>query len=268
MPIGNALAVIRSQKEIFFEFDIVISSDKSAWDLSVELTALGWNGTSPIRGKVVINAGVTISGVATTATNRNGGVSFLVGSYNKKSQIAIENYGSIVGSGGFGGYGDTGLFAKDTSGGNGGTALKVNSKITLLNKGVINGGGGGGGASVGGGGGGAGIPAGGGGYGTRACMNFANQVCCYTPIAGTAGTATTGGAGGVPAPPVPFVSWADKPNGGKGGALGAVGIDSGVLRIWPYEYKGKGGGGGYSVSNWTNVTLDPASTGSFLGTKA
>ena len=263
MPIGNALAVIRRQKETFFEFDIVISSDKSAWNLSVELTALGWNGISPIRGKVKINAGVIISGIATTNTNRNGGVSFFVDTYNNKSQISIENYGSIVGSGGFGGSGQT---TTGSLGGKGGTALHVNSFIRLLNNGVINGGGGGGGGNVGGGGGGAGIPAGGGGAGANACMDYGGKNPCYIAKVGSIGTTTTGGDGGIPTPPA-LPAWADRPNGGKGGSLGANGITSGALRRWPYTYTGKGGDGGYSVFNWGKVTLDPTSTGTFLGAK-
>lgn len=261
MPIGNALACIRSQKGGFFNFDIIIDSDVSAWKLTTALVTLGWNGSTPIKGTVTINNGVTVSGTATTNASRNGGNSFTIGTYNIKSDITIINNGTIIGCGGYGGTGNT-----SGKGGNGGVALSVAAKINLLNNGSIIGGGGGGGSNVGGGGGGAGIPAGGGGLGTNACQNFGGINKCFVGVPGNTGNATTGGLGGSPVIPS-GLGKPENPAGGNGGSLGSIGGNSGPLTVFPTTYSNIGGSGGNSVVGWSKVTLDPSSVGTFTGIK-
>lgn len=163
---------------------------------------------------VVIDPGVTITGSV--------GLSFA--SMPNDASVHIINYGSLIGSGGFGGAGATGQSGScqrfAAAGGVGGNAIttRFGIAITIENHGLIAGGGGGGGGGGrnvageygGGGGGGAGNGSGGPGGGTTTMIIMNCVTTSSIAQNGTAGLITTGGTGGAGA------------NGGSAGGNGGL----------------------------------------------
>ena len=206
---------------------------------------------------VNIMSGVTISGCNPGDT----ALSFSSMIFN--SAITINNYGTIEGAGGYGGYGSletgcSGLFSYATAGGAGGYAVstKAGVVITINNYGTVAGGGGGGGGSGGnpggyggGGGGGAGIIGGGGGLGGGTyTSSFAGCTATRPGNAGLPGTALLGGNGG-----------AGQNGGAPGGTGGSRGIsgNNGIGNLNAFSVGGIGGKaiGGGSGNVLTNLTF-------------
>lgn len=267
MPIGNGLAVIISKKVEYFDFNIIISSDTSQYELYPALVLLGWNKVLPIKGTVIVNAGVVMQGGASTVTTQ-GAPAFTIAKINRLSIINIRNYGSIIGSGGNGGT----LDGEGGAGHPGGDGINCNiaCNINILNNGTIAGGGGGGGGMVGGGGGGAGLPIGKGAKGINFCPKTVNGQpgSCYGSFPyGNNGSRTTGGRGGSPLAGTYY--YLDSPaNGGKGGDLGTIGDTSGIYINGTIKYSYPGGYAGKAInypSYGTGKLLDPSSTGTIIG---
>jgi hypothetical protein len=214
-----------------FIFNDTISSDQSRYHLRNAAILAGWNGIIILKATVTINAGVTV-GTAIGYYAFDTGASFPVGSI-----LTLNNYGSIIGWGGPGGYGggitsvNPNQLSASSSGSNGGPALYARSNITISNFGTIGGGGGGGGGGGsavsldgglwtgglgGGGGGGAGSPIGSGGA--------AGSWSGTSASPGSSGTANSGGNGGSYLN-VGTSSWSGRRggSGGNGGSLGANG---------------------------------------------
>jgi hypothetical protein len=211
---------------------------------NVNLFTLVGSPTSPIRLKVIINSGITVSSTARTIP------ALQVGNFPTGSQVLITNLGTIAGSGGTGGAGASysGATAGSASVGlSGGTAVYADTAVTIDNTSgaIYAGGGGGGGAAAtvftagskgyytvyyvagSGGGGGAGTVGGTGGAGGTGAT--------YNGGGGANGTATAGGGGGTAANTI---------TGGAGGVRGATGSAAGAA----------GGAGGYYIQGDTNVT--------------
>ena len=237
----------------------VISINTNTTD--VNLFTLAGSPTSPLRLKVTIEAGVTVSSSNRTIP------ALQTGDFPTGSQILLTNLGSIAGAGGTGGAGASfsGATADNpTAGLAGGTAVLASVPITINNVGgsMYAGGGGGGGAAAytfsggrkgfytvyyvagSGGGGGAGQVVGAGGAGGTGAS--------YNGGAGANGTSTTGGGGGTAT---------NTNTGGAGGIRGASGIAATAA----------GGAGGLYISGNTNVTwvdntgATTASRGTVLG---
>lgn len=217
-----------------FPASIIISANTVNFNINTALIALGWDGLSPFKASVVVNAGVAVGSSTTSAYAFDTGTVFPQG-----SEITLINNGTITGRGGDGG-GAGRAYAGDP----GGPALIARTAITITNNGVIQGGGGGGGSRPdlgwGGGGGGAGYPGGtggiGGGYDDGQGPN------------GRVGTLSAGGIGGYY-------------YGGAGGDPGASGNSSATIGPQP------GGAGGLAVMGNSNIAWNVIGTtyGSITG---
>ena len=209
---------------------------------------------------VNIMPGVTVSG----CTSGDTALSFNSMLFN--SSIIINNYGTIEGAGGAGGYGSletgcSGLFAYATSGIPGGCAVstKPGVGITINNYGLVAGGGGGGGGSGGnptgyggGGGGGAGIIGGNGGLGGG---TYSGVICTAVRPGnpGAQGTSTLGGNGG-----------AGLNGGATGGTGGSRGI-SGTNGVGNFTQVSVGGAGGKAIGGGSGNVLVNISFGQSYG---
>ena len=204
------------------------------------LSALGWDGSSPVDVALRISPGVKVSAAATANFGKTALTVF--GNFPGYSRLLIVNRGVVRGGGGIGGSNANAPFLNGYDGGNGldvgqanGIAISVDNAA-----GEISGGGGGGGAcfvtaggstvSCGGGGGG-GLPPGDGG--ARGGGIYGG--------AGSAGSEASGGAG---------YRHTGSTYGGDGGAPGAAG--------WASSDGNPGGSAGYAVAgnskiNWINV---------------
>lgn len=120
--------------------------------LNADLISQGWDGISPIDVTVTVPSGVTIGSNAANLP------AFTINQFPDGSNITLINNGTIVGRGGDGGSGgwnygewvyghNWGWFRifESTSGSDGGTAIKTEYNIKIINNGIIGGGGGGGG---------------------------------------------------------------------------------------------------------------------------
>lgn len=208
--------------------------------------------------RVVVPSGATLVAPSTSTYAVKTGTS-----HNAK--ITLENNGVIYGHGGDGGDGgyrvDSQNMPDPEDGFNGGTAVFIESNITVINNGTISGGAGGGGGGEGtyvyrhsgGGGGGGGAPYGVGGIGrtTNGSTPRANGVT------GSTASLTTGGVGGRGA----FCSTHNGLEGGAGGTGGNVGNSgsSGGYQAAGDVYKvtgvGAGGSNGASYYNPSSFTI-------------
>ena len=196
------------------KYNLIVSSNQTDYNMVTDLTAKGWNGTSPVDVQVTINSGVILT-ASTTAK-----FGFTTEMLPANSRVKIVNNGWIGGKGGTGGS----VGPSRSNGSAGGTGIKFTVATVVENYGTIAGGGGGGGgggqagcdcssSSCGGyyctgavgGGGGAGYGVAGVGY------TWCNASAWTSPVSGNAGTQTTGGA-------VSTYS-------GAGGGLGAAGTN-------------------------------------------
>ena len=131
-----------------FAFTKTVSSNTQEYSLNTDLTANGWDGSSPVNVSITINSGIYVWSDDTAIAG------FTIGTLPAGSTVSIINNGYIIGKGGRG--------APITST-NGGDAIKIEYDVSITNNSYIAGGGGGGGGggftdgtftpSVGGGGG-------------------------------------------------------------------------------------------------------------------
>ena len=191
-------------------FFIQLNQGNADFDLYARLAAIGWDETTPVAARVVLNGWL-----GATSTS---GYAFKTGVLPAGSTLLLEltSGAQLTGKGGEGGRGGdsgTGLLAQPGSAG--GTALWINGvDTTLISYGTIQGGGGGGGGGIASGG----VGGGGGGGG-----------CGYKLARGGAGgnpTLAAGGLGGVTAPGQGGGSGATR--GGNGGYPGAAGSSAGA----------------------------------------
>lgn len=149
VKVGNAWKEIESAwvkengvwKKIYENtLSLVLSSNAN----NVNIFALAGSPSGPVNLEVTVNSGVVIGSSSVTAAMRIMG--FAAG-----SQITLINSGQILGDGGSGG---SGYFAgvtyplTEAPGAPGGSALEIDSTISIDNIGDIFGGGGGGGAGA------------------------------------------------------------------------------------------------------------------------
>ena len=232
------------------QFSFSITSNVNNASLATLATNAGWNGSSALVA--TINAGVYCSSTHWTAYGM-----IISGSF--PGGVTLINNGFIVGRGGSGGRGATSSVG--TAGGVGGTALVIQSPVSIYNNGTIAGGGGGGGggnstywsdkgssayAQGGGGGGGAsGLVA------SIGAVYGPSQGCGNNTYGnGALGQWTSGGYGRAG-------------TGGRGGARGAAGI-AGVKSSGQLSRAGGApGAGGLATSGQSNVTW--LATGTRIG---
>jgi len=227
--------------------------------------------------RIVIPSGATLRSTSATGSALHTGS-------NYSGTLTIENAGSILGAGGRGGDGGRGDRTSASgnagqAGQNGGSAINIQSNVTIINTGVIQGGQGGGGggggalsnnsstARAGGGAGGGGYP-----YGQAGAITYTSYGPGgqgeLNPTAATAATLTSSGSGGRGAYANaqsgfgggsyawgggPSVSQGSRPtSGGAGGVSGATGTSS-----HQSSYEGTGGAAGstgaayYNPNNFT-----------------
>lgn len=231
------------------QFSFSIASNVNNANLATLATNAGWNGSSELVATIEPNVYCNSTHYLAYGLIING--SFPGG-------VTLINNGYIVGRGGAGGRGSTNTSA---SGGAGGTALVIQSPVSIYNNGTIAGGGGGGGggnstywqekgssayAQGGGGGGGA--------SGLTASLGAA-----YGPSQGGGNNTYGNGALG---------QWTSggygrAGTGGRGGTRGAPGI-AGVKNTGSLTVAGgPPGAGGLATSGQSNVTW--LATGTRIG---
>jgi hypothetical protein len=201
-------------------FDVVISADQVAPNLSGIALANGWDGTQ--RVKVTVNSSIVMSAVSLSSGFPNG--------------LHIVNNGNIYG------YNHEPLVG--ATGSAGGTALYTRVPLVITNNGNIYGGGGSGG------GGGEGVIYG--DYdvvGTGSATGGRSQGC--QPGTTSVQTNLTGSPGGYVEMgwpnSEPWWGWAQGGSGGSGGAWGAVGSAGGTSSgSAAAYYEGAGANGGNS----------------------
>lgn len=232
------------------QFSFSITSNVNNANLATLATNAGWDGSAELIATIEPN-------VYCNSTHYLAYGMIITGSF--PGGVTLINNGYIVGRGGNGGKGATSSNA--TGGGTGGTALVIQSSVSIYNYGTIAGGGGGGGggnstywSDKGSGG-----YAQGGGGGGGASGLTASLGNTYGPSQGggnntygngALGQWTTGGYGRAG-------------TGGRGGTRGAAGL-SGVKSSGNISLAiGPGGGGGLATSGQSNVTW--LATGTRLG---
>ena len=260
MPLGNSFNIIKGGPKVrYFTFDITISSDTSAYDLSTVLKSMGWDEKQLVDGRITIDSGVTIGSAAGSPP------SFSTLRIPVKSKIIIINNGSIIGKGGDGTF----HVATPTKDNHGGDAMHLSTATHyLLNNGTIAGGGGSGASILASSGGGAGVPPGLGLAAVpgdfRTAVTLGGKTHLVNVTASESGTRTTGGLGatcssttntqiGTPG----FVYG----KGGDGGGLASPGTASGG---WVGQFR-SGRNGGVAIVGKANLTIDSKSTGTILG---
>jgi hypothetical protein len=207
---------------------------------------------------------LTINNGVTVFSNSTGSYAMTVDtSWSAGDTVTIVNNGTIVGRGGDGGPGGTGVYGGGSSGGGGGPALLVQRAITMNNLNRIAGGGGGGGGRNGtfyqsdeapggcgdyyaGGSGGGGI---GGSSGGGVTQDFWANARRNTGGAGGAGSLTSAGGG----------SSRNGQTGGSGGGYGSAGSAGSGSEGGP-----GGGAGGVCIQGNSNITY--TNTGTRNGT--
>lgn len=114
-----------------FAFTKTVSSNTQEYSLNTDLTANGWDGSSPVNVSITINSGIYVWSDDTAIAG------FTIGTLPTGSIVSIINNGYIIGKGGRGG---------PTTSINGGDAIKIEYDVSITNNSYIAGGGGGGGA--------------------------------------------------------------------------------------------------------------------------
>ncbi len=236
-----------------FQVEYHIPADTIDFNLRTFFISRGWNTTSPIVANVYVDVTNYVGGslnfnetthvAAATYAIDTGSIAWPTG-----SRVTIVNNGSILGCGGRGADGNASPYPATE----GGTALRAQVPIFVVNNGTIAGGGGGGGGGqmhgtgpACGAGGGRGYIGGNGGTGQYWGAGTADS--------GTAGTKTAVGLGGVYAPAYDGYQYA-----GNGGGLGQDGLAGGLgMTANPGALRG------YYVQGNANVTWSGA--GSLLG---
>jgi hypothetical protein len=247
----------------------ISSSTSSGYNILTEAQNAGGYEAGITDVTVTVNSGVYVG-------SPSDGTSYAMtaSGFTSGDSVTLVNNGYILGKGGTGGAGSTGLVSTAPSGNAGGRAINASYAMTITNNGTIAGGGGGGGGAGGlrshsgnvwavgasGGGGGAGYPVGTGGAKT---VSF----CSVSPTAtnGSNGTTTSGGAGGRGTTTTCDQSGPSfTGTGGTGGNLGqagTAGADSiDVYYDWVSIDGGDGGAAGYYAVGNSNITWAVAGT--------
>lgn len=241
--------------DLTYEYESVYTLNTGEQVGTIDFDALALDRYHNVR--VVIPAGATLVAPSTSTYAIKTGTS-----HNAK--ITLENNGSIYGRGGDGGNGGYRVSGANSpspeAGSDGGSAIHVESNITIINNGLIRGGGGGGGGGegtyvyrhAGGGGGGGGAPYGVGGTGktTNGSSPRANGAT------GATASLLYGGAGGRGA----YTSSHNGLEGGRGGNGGNVGIhgssggyqaDGDVGQVTGVGARGLSGAAYYNPNSYT-----------------
>lgn len=207
-----------------FEFEQTISSNTTDYSVYDAAIAAGWDGETPIKATITIDAGVFV--VASSV----GVYAFETGMLPSESELTLINNGTILGRGGNGGSGAV-------DGGDGtdsGSAFFTNIITSVVNNHRIASGGGGGGGAGFRFSGGSGSIGGGGGGGIGNGLGGPSDT---SP--GSDGTLTSAGAGGV---------GTTGSAGGDGGGYGSSGGSGGG------NNPGSGGLAGNAVVGNNNIT--------------
>lgn len=216
--VKKAYGKVGSTWQTTYEYESVYTLNTGEQVGTIDFDALALDRHHNVR--VVVPSGATLVAPSTSTYAVKTGTS-----HNAK--ITLENHGKILGRGGNGGNAGYRVSGSNTpsptAGGNGGSAIHIESAITIDNNGTILGGGGGGGGGegtyvyrhAGGGGGGGGAPYGTGGVGktTNGSAPRANGAT------GATASLLYGGAGGRGA----YTSSHNGLEGGRGGSGGNVG---------------------------------------------
>lgn len=254
--VKKAYTKVGGSWETSYEYESVYTLNTGVQVGTIDFDALVLDRYHNVR--VVVPSGATLVAPSTSTYAVKTGTS-----HNAK--ITLENNGVIYGRGGDGGNGGYRVDSQNQpdpeDGFNGGSAIFVESNITVINNGTILGGAGGGGGGegtyvyrhAGGGGGGGGAPYGVGGVGmtTNGAAPWANGVT------GATASLTTGGVGGRGA----YTSSHNGLEGGAGGTGGNVGNSgsSGGYQANGDVYKvtgvGAGGSNGASYYNPSSFTI-------------
>ena len=232
------------------QFSFSITSNVNNANLATLATNAGWNGSSALVA--TINAGVYCNSTHYLAYGMIINGSFPGG-------VTLINNGYIVGRGGNGGRGATSSNAG--AGNTGGTALVIQSPVSIYNYGTIagGGGGGGGGSSTYWSDKGSGGYAQGGGGGGGASGLSASVGAAYGPSQGGGNNTYGNGALG---------QWTSggygrAGTGGRGGARGAAGLSGSSSTGRISLAFAPGGAGGLATSGQSNVTW--LATGTRIG---
>lgn len=247
-----------------FRFNHTYNTDTASPSLSALATALGWNGTDPVVGNVVVNANLYSNHVSSAALYCYG---LPTGSLINLTINAGKTIGGRGGDGGLGGGG---------AGGSGGTGIYARNAMAITNNGIVAGGGGGGGGGgdvfdpnvggSGGGGGRGGASGGSGKFGSYAYGNNGNASSFGGWASGGdrvyARTDQVDGEGNIVLTQEAYSGAGG--NGGDWGQPGATGnhaenIQNASLSSFP----GAGGAAGWAVDGNSFVTW--AAAGSRLG---
>lgn len=253
-----------------FRFNHTYSSDTASPSMATLATSLGWNGSDPVVGNVVVAANLYSNHINTNA--------FYCHGLPAGSVINLTvNAGKTIG-----GRGGDGAVAMGTAS-NGGNGLYVRNLLNIVNHGVIAGGGGGGG-------GGANVdnPAwsGCGGGGGRGWSNGGPPQWSSLPVGyagggGTFASAGLGGSNGSGRGAHAYAEFSDSEGnvaiyeaysgvGGNGGDWGQAGQPGGaaenVRNATITQGPGNGGAGGWAVDGNSFVTwLVPGTRFGHLG---
>jgi hypothetical protein len=235
----------------------------SATNVNLRIAALnaGWDGSSALVATIPANNVIQSASSGSFALTIDG---------NYPSGVSLVNNGLIVGKGGNGGTGGSSSTSA-VAGNGGGTALFVNTAITIDNlSGIIKGGGGGGG-----GGGGArffGGQTGGGGGGGGASLGAGGAGGSPNNKAGSASTGSAGSAGGASSAVyygAPNMVGNPRPGGctsgvgGFGGGYASTGASGGTARTdggTTITVPGAGGGAGGATSGNSFITWSAVGT--------
>ena len=236
-------------------------------DLRSQALASGWNGTRPV-------AAYLPSGSIIGSTSASSPALSIRGSF--PNGVTLINNGYIVGAGGSGGNSIWAIqvlgYSGSVNGGSGGTALSINTSVTIQNNGTIGGGGGGGGQGYcgdhlywtlmdGPGGGGAGSSYGSAGVcylsahgGDNRWFTGGGYYVIYGAQSGQSGNLTTGGLGAVGYSP----DTSGVRQSGSGGLYSAGLISTLQADGINYCIGGNGGGLGQSGGNAYSSFGDPS----------
>jgi len=252
--VKKAYSKVDTGWEVAYEYESVYTF-RAGYYTDVDLDSLGLDKYHNVR--VVIPSDVNLYSSSTNAYALKTGEGYT-------GILTIENNGIILGRGGDAGDGGHAYANNTGSGGNGsdgGSAILIESNVTIMNTGTILGGGGGGGGGAGihnhqggfyspdysgGGGGGGGAPYGLGGSGGDSSGPNGG--------AGAAATSTIAGAGG-------DATQHDHVRGGYGGTGGTRSVaGSDASDVWYSDYtsfgsKGLGGAAGAAYYNPSSFTI-------------
>ena len=290
-PSGSiSMGNFRNQQHAF-QLPMTFTANSLNYNVRTAAIAAGWDQILPLVATVTVNPGVVIG------SSSNAVPAFDTGTLPAGSMcyLTIGAGAYIVGKGGDGGRGGGDYnFGPCTPGAAGGTAIRAQVPVVIINGGTIGGGGGGGGGGqssyftqityLGGGNNGQGQPTeqtfgicgGGGGGGAGYIGGYCNingdgnnmwyDIGGGGKVTGGNGTLTAGGGNGHGAS---NYAGAYAGNGGSGGALGqpgitgAAGVQDYLGTFYPTSVGALGGAAGAAVVGNSNITW--TTSGTILG---